>query len=273
MAALANGEATSSAEARPMLTTDGEVVHWLTTFYSQVARNGLDMRSSPFVHPCVFRRELKSCPPPASRFTEEGASCEEQEETINVWKERQIIENRLVEIHNLTTTSLSRLLLEKPSNKKDLEVEELVRQLFTKTQNLWQAAPSQLNEAFQPWEAWVVAESIRRSMFSAIMIRGLWYAAAHGYVYYEPFFESIPFDPRAGVWEAETEEDWNQRIRERGGGHTKLKSYHEFIETSGLKLKLEEDGAFQRMLFICYNGSGGIRALEELDKSYDRNRA
>lgn len=255
IAALASGEGMGSAAARPMLMTDGDSAHWLIAFFTQVARDGLDGKSSPFIHACSFRQ-----PFPAADSREESAM------TCKANKERWHLQRRLEEVHNLTTQALDRLLLEKPSSKKDLEVERLVVDMFSATHSLWTSAPKQLDDTFDPWEAWIVGESIRRSMFAGIMVRGIWHVAAYGHVYYEPFYESLPFDPRADLWEATSAEEWEEAIRKYGGQHTKLKSYHEFITTTGTKLNPEEDGAFQRMLFVCYHGSNGIRTIEELDE-------
>ena len=229
-----------------MLMSNGELTQWLLAFFSQAARDGLEGKSSPFVHSCIFRQQFS-----ASSW-----------DAVTSQARLQLLQ-RLEDIHELTTQTLSRLLLEKPSNKKDAEVESLIVRLFSASQSLWTSAPKELNDDFGLWESWVVAESIRRSMFAAIMVRGLWHAAAHGHVYYEPFFESMPFDPRANLWEATSSEGWEEAIRKTGGQHTQLKSYHEFITTTGTKLNPEEDGVFQRLLFVCYHGSRGIQALEE----------
>lgn len=255
IAALANGEEIGSAAARPMIMTDGDSAHWLIAFFSQVARDSLEGKPSPFIHACTFQERLQ-----ATDFREGLASTDETK------KERWHLQRRLEEVHNLIVQVCNLLLLEKSSNKKDLEVERLVVQMFSATHSLWTSAPKQLDDKFGPWEAWIVAESIRRSMFAGILIRGIWHVAAYGHVYYEPFYESLPFDPRADLWEASSAGEWEEAIKKLGGQHTQLKSYHEFITTAGTKLNPEEDGAFQRMLFVCYHGSTGIRTIQELDE-------
>jgi len=235
-----------------MLMSTGEQTQWLLAFFSQVARDGLEGKFSPFVHSCIFQQRFSA----SSCHAVTAQACGTAQARLQLLQ-------RLEDIHELTTQTLSRLLLDKASNKKDAEVESLIVRLFSDTQSLWTSAPKELNNDFGFWESWVVAESIRRSMFAAIMVRGLWHAAAHGHVYYEPFFESMPFDPRTDIWEAKSSEEWEEAIRKTGGQHTQLKSYHEFITTTGTKLNPEEDGVFQRLLFVCYHGSRGIRALEE----------
>ena len=178
IAAMASGQGINSASARPMLTAGDDVRHWLMTFFSQIARDGLAGKSLPFIHVCSFQ-ELPST----------AASLPSSARTQEVMEQRWSIRRRLEEIHSLTTQALSRLLLDGTSSKNDAEVENLVVRLFSATHSLWASAPKRLNDDFEPWEAWIVAESIRRSMFAGILVRGLWYVAAHDYVYYEPFYE------------------------------------------------------------------------------------
>jgi len=257
IAALASGEKADSAAAKPKLMADGEYSTWLVAFFAQLARDGLEGKPSPFVHTRIVQGQL------ATSYDPSGVIRLGHDERTN-------LETKLSEIHTLLTQSLNRLLLDKPSCKNDPELETLLTRMFTSTRSLWEAAPPNLDTIYSPWQSWLIAESIRRAMFAAILIRGIWYVAAAGYVHYEPFFESMPFDPRGGLWEAESAEKWEELVTRRGGQHTKLKSYHEFITSAGTKLNPEEDGAFQRMLFVCYHGANGIRALEEFDSRANR---
>ncbi|KAJ9663851.1 hypothetical protein H2198_000611 [Neophaeococcomyces mojaviensis] len=265
-AAMANGADFSSKAARPMLMANDEFAGWLFAFFVQVAKDGIAGKGSPFVHSWV----LKNSRSPLDVRTHDCSTTDIDADAGTPSTRTELtIAARLSEIHNLVILSLKRLLLEKPSTKQSVEVEHTITQMFSSTRSLWTIS-NQMSDNFTPWESWVMAESIRRAMFAAIMVRGLWYATANGYCYYEPFFESLPFDPRAGAWEAMSEDEWGTAIERHGGEHTKLKSYHEFITMAGTKLNPEEDGDFQRMLFVAYHGSNGIRALEELDKGQSR---
>jgi len=264
--AMANGQGVDSAAARPMVMSNGEHTSWLLNFFSQVARNAMAGRGSPFVHPRVLHEGDSLSQLLTSAGLTAGLELDGNSPVGNAARTTIAC---LKDIHNLTILSLKHLLLEKPTNKQDATVEGIVTRLFSSTRSLWSAPPIQLDERCAPWESWLVAESIRRSMFAAIMVRGIWYVMANGYCYYEPFFESLPFDPRAGIWEATCAEEWVTAVHTRGGAHTKLKSYHEFITMSGLNLDSEEDGKFQRMLFVAYHGNNGIKTLEKLDKNRD----
>lgn len=265
IAAVRNGEGFDSGAARPMLMADDGCADWLIRFFTQVAQNGIEGKATPFIHPMVLR-EATAISSPSSPYSYRSLSSDLSSPKTSLTYHSSL-NDRLIEIHNLIILALQHLLIEKPKNKQLDEVENIIVRMFSSTRSMWQSSYDHLQSIVPGWLAWTTAESIRRSMFAAVMIRGLWYATANGYCYYEPFFESLPFDPRAGVWEAASQEEWIHAVNNRGGGHTSLKSYNEFITMSDKYLSSEEDGEFQRMLFVAYHGANGIRALEELDKA------
>lgn len=115
-------------------------------------------------------------------------------------------------------------------------------------------------------------------MFAAQIIKGLYSFMTSGYVTYEPFFESLPFDSRGGLWEARDAQEWERTLKIRhggdggqrisqgeNGGGSKLKSYHEFITgTQEDRIDPDEDGRFQRLLFLCYHCDDGLRYIKAL---------
>lgn len=257
--AMASGLGSDSSAAHPLLMADGDTAVWLMRYFTQVAQDALDGRASPFVHPrvvgCVSETDKPGC-------TElEGLNLD------LLCLQEQDVCSTLARIYGLITTALQRLLLEKPSVKRELETERIVQCLFSTTHALWSTADALSLRGLPPCKAWRIAESIRRSMFAAIFVRGIWSVAVSGYCHYEPFLESLPFDPRVGLWEADTEVSWDMIINQKyQGQHTRLKSWHEFTEgTKSEVLNPDEDGQFQRMLYVSFHGSNGTRRLEELD--------
>ena len=250
IAAVSNGEAINSSAARPLLLSEGATSTWLLQFFLNVARYGIAEQRSPFIHSRIFRRDI-SCLHDLNHSSHEHEGLK--------------ILDRLIEIQKMIVQALSRLLFDRQSVKKDVDIERIVLEMFTKTQQLWQEAPPNIADLFNAWDAWLVAESIRRSMFAAIMVKGIFWMATHGVLRYEPFYESFPFDPRSGLWEADTAERWRELIVNYGGHHTDLLSYHEFITQGKGRLDRSQDGEFQRMLFVCYHSAAGIIFLEEMD--------
>ena len=178
-----------------------------------------------------------------------------------------ILISKLVHIDTLIRSTLKRLLLSNTACRRESETEVTVQELFTTAKSLWLDAPNQWDDIdLGVFDSWLIAESIRRSMFAAIFVRGIWYMLQSGYCHFEPFLESLPFDPRAGLWESSSEQEWLSIVQERVG-NSKLKSWHEFTEGSArTHLKVDEDGQFQRMLFVSFHGSLGIECVKKMDK-------
>lgn len=255
--AVAGGYSTSSLATRPRIVGSAEETGWVLGFFSQVVRDGLAGRGTPFVHAHLLHSTFDE---PTVAVDSNGANT------------RRGYCSRLTEIHDLIVQTFKLLLLDRHTKPLLDEVERGVAQTVSTIHNLWSSPPQQFDPSIPPWETWLIAESIRRSMFAAVMLKGIFSIVRNGFSHYTPYFESFPFDPRAGLWEAETAEQWERRITHHGGEHVKLKSYYEFITNSatGSKLDPEEDGAFQRILFVCYHGDVGIRVLEELDKELEK---
>lgn len=115
--------------------------------------------------------------------------------------------------------------------------------------------PNDLSIDLSPWQAWVIAESCRRTLLAFQWISGVVELYQTGYCSYRPFVESLPFDARTGLWEAETEEDWNAALeRHEDSGESSLVSWCEFIENGGPSPRPQFDGMLQRLFLAAYYG-------------------
>lgn len=260
--AMASGHHAESAATHPKLVGTPQLTAWVLGFFADVVRDAQMDRGTPFVHAHILHT------------TEREQTDETSTTKIEYFR-------RITRIHHLTIQSLTMLLNKSRNKSSDMDLGNLVAEAFTSTHQIWISPPETFDTSLIPWETWLLAESIRRSMFAAVMIKGLLSFVRTGYVTYEPFFESCPFDPRAGLWEATSEEEWETVLKKHGGEHTKLKSYDEFVRgeraesttdtDSGSapsaeitsRLNPNEDGAFQRLLFLCYHSDAGIQHLSE----------
>jgi len=121
--------------------------------------------------------------------------------------------------------------------------------------------PQDLSTDLSAWEAWVIAESCRRTLLVLPWISGVIELFQTGYCSYRPFVESLPFDARTGLWEAASEEEWNAAIEQHRGFHTgelgeesRLVSWCEFIEDGGPSPRPQSDGMLQRLFLVAYYG-------------------
>ncbi|KAE8373945.1 hypothetical protein BDV26DRAFT_296425 [Aspergillus bertholletiae] len=68
---------------------------------------------------------------------------------------------------------------------------------------LWQQAPTQLSHILSPREAWLFAESVRRTIIVAFMLRSVYSLQKRNYSVRTPFVDSLPFDVRTSLWDAD----------------------------------------------------------------------
>lgn len=120
--------------------------------------------------------------------------------------------------------------------------------------------PEDLSTDLSAWQAWVIAESCRRTLLVLPWISGVMELFQAGYCSYRPFVESLPFDARTGLWEAASEEEWNAALEKhhRNGGleseESSLVSWCEFIEDGGPSPRPQFDGMLQRLFLVAYYG-------------------
>lgn len=73
---------------------------------------------------------------------------------------------------------------------------------------LWQQAPIQLPSMMNPRRAWLLAESVRRTIIIALVLRSAYSLNKRKRSARTPFVEALPFDLRTHLWDADPEEDW-----------------------------------------------------------------
>ena len=89
---------------------------------------------------------------------------------------------------------------------------------------LWLDAPRHLPSSMNPWKAWAVAESIRRTLLVANCIIDICHEMNYGGFKLTVFLASLPFDSSTLLWDAQSEKEWNSMMQ----GSQELISYSEF---------------------------------------------
>ena len=125
------------------------------------------------------------------------------------------------------------------------------------------ANPEALGER-TPWQLWLLAESIRRTIVMAYCLICSFNAWKHGYCSNWLILESLPFDCRPGLWMAESPQRWIAAAGASVGKEveTELTSVHEFgRKMNGIDSTFCGD-VFLSMLAMAHNGS----SLQQLKK-------
>lgn len=77
---------------------------------------------------------------------------------------------------------------------------------------LWQQAPSQLPRTLSPRCAWLLAESVRRTIIVCFMLRSAYSLNTRRYTVRTPFIDSLPFDLRTNLWDENSKTAWQDAL-------------------------------------------------------------
>lgn len=124
------------------------------------------------------------------------------------------------------------------------------------TQTLFPSTEDEMPRGPSPWQEWLFAESIRRTILMSYALTMSMSSFKYGYCANWLFLESLPFDCRAGLWMAESPQAWIAAAQVRTGEEVgeKLQSFHEYSESLvGVKDNFHGD-VFLKLIVNSHNG-------------------
>ncbi|KAF1966860.1 hypothetical protein BU23DRAFT_592932 [Bimuria novae-zelandiae CBS 107.79] len=138
------------------------------------------------------------------------------------------LEEHLTALQALLVFTAPLLVSEQPIKQERAEPWLKIAEVWT--QYLLSIASVDALSGRTPWQQWLFAESIRRTIVMAYTLICCFNAWKYGYCSNWLLLESLPFDTRPGLWMAETPQAW---IAAAGAGTgqqvgTQLTSVHEF---------------------------------------------
>lgn len=167
-----------------------------------------------------------------------------------------LLEN-LARIQALTLLQSIRLF---NGNIRQRALAEAQDELFEQLILVLQAHLAGLNRDFESsWSGWIIAESVRRTLVTAYMLRGVYSLLKNGYCTLSPLVSQMSFTAQSSLWDARTESDWNRRRR---NGKTYFVSCMDFsdIILSGTQNDLDDLGM---MMLVTYRGYDSVMAWSQ----------
>ena len=76
----------------------------------------------------------------------------------------------------------------------------LIRSMKKVANDFVSYAPSLMPAMLPPWECWILAESVRRTILMVYLIRGAYSSWTRGFCRHELFTEALPLDARGELW-------------------------------------------------------------------------
>lgn len=161
------------------------------------------------------------------------------------------------------------ILLTSPSPTERALLPPLSTMLQRWTHRLWSTAPRNLPESLSPWRAWLLAESVRRTLLASFLVRCTDSLLTCGYFIASAFCQALPLDARRGLWTADGDEEWEVLCLESGETND-LMSLNELGRecTAGRKAPWEVDDFGQLLLVMSVRDRGGCDHVEKVSSSF-----
>jgi Fungal Zn(2)-Cys(6) binuclear cluster domain len=173
-----------------------------------------------FIHPCVYGKTL----PRSVRdilslcsMYESDSDSQPSPPKLGMLLQRQIVSllkssKELSDFEDLVACvqalTLAQCIQLSNGNIRGPGVEKSLDILAVLARNLWYAVPRQLPSSMSPWRAWVFAETVRRTIVFSHLVIAAFSFLTRGYACRTPFIDALPFDGRTYLWDARSEDEW-----------------------------------------------------------------
>jgi len=237
----------------------------LRSFPAMFVKSG----STPFIHPQLYRKSL----PKSMRQAYAACSIEFQQSHQNHAVSSQALESTIDDllasassivtfldslafVQALLLVQMLTLFSPHISLKQRIEADHRERLLDQWACKLWTQAPSELPASLSHYEAYVYAESVRRTLHIWNKVRCTYDIFTKGYFVHTMFAEALPLDRRTALWDITDEEMWDKHVVNSAPD---IVSYREFTSLweSG---QITSGGLFETILLTACRGKRCVEA-------------
>lgn len=96
---------------------------------------------------------------------------------------------------------------------------------------LWHQAPIQLPHAMSARQAWLFAESVRRTIIIAYILCSAYSFGKRSFSVRTPFVDALPFDVRTSLWDEPVDSEWEEKARHASVAMVSLREYSDMLES------------------------------------------
>lgn len=96
---------------------------------------------------------------------------------------------------------------------------------------LWEQAPVQLPPTLSRRHAWLMAESVRRTIIVSLMLKSAYSLNKRNYSVRTPFVDALPFDVRTNLWDDDSDATWAVEAPESPDSMISLHGYSDALES------------------------------------------
>jgi hypothetical protein len=245
------------------ITTDPEDTSYVISELLRIPALVREGRSTPFVHPQLHRTAT------SRGFQVLDAPAQDPDFTSgHFFDELLALDAHTIPLQELvaaTQVLIMFLIQHALDDRSAARPIDLVFKLLVKWRAiLWTSATSRMPQrSLTPWQSWVLAESVRRTILMSYLLEGTYSARKNGWCCHQLFVEALPFSAQGRLWLAGTPEEWSALANDDMAGAAppaarKLVSFQEL--TGGFARAPFEvgDDFFQRLLLVSHHGKRSV---------------
>jgi hypothetical protein len=216
------------------------------------------LRPATFIHPKLQMKAGRSYLSLIRSPVDSATSLNDLQALANIDIGAVSLEEGLTALQTLLVFTAPLLVSAQPVKQEEAEPWLRVAEIWA--QHLLNIASVEVLGDKTPWQQWLLAESIRRTIVMAYVLICCFNAWKRGYCSNWLLLESLPFDGRSGLWMAESPQAWIAAAGSATGKlvGTQLTSVHEF----GGKMKAVDStfcgDTFLSMMAMAHNGSAAL---------------
>ncbi|KAJ9611263.1 hypothetical protein H2200_004446 [Cladophialophora chaetospira] len=130
---------------------------------------------------------------------------------------------------------------------------------------LWTTGFQGMSDDLSPWQTWILAESLRRTILMAYLLEGTYCAWTLGWCTHQLFVYALPFSTQGGLWLADSEEEWFAQANDRSMG-SPAAAARELTSLKELTLNFARspfqpgDDLFQKLLLVSHHGRKSVES-------------
>lgn len=165
-------------------------------------------------------------------------------------------------VQALVTIQILTILSSSLSNEQRQAAESRQKLLAWWSEKLWSIAPAELPRNLSPCDAYILAETVRRTMLVSYALQAVYCVISSGTFIHTVFGSALPFDANVESWET----DCHEGCCKHSSDTIDLISYRQYVERyeAGHVRSLTQ---FEKMLLVGCQGVASVESGVELPPS------
>lgn len=133
--------------------------------------------------------------------------------------------------------------------------------LASLTKKLFRSVPAYLPASISPYQAWILGESVRRTIHVAHMVQGVYSVMSRGHFVLTAFVEALPLNQKSMIWDCDALDAQSCGLLDEGCDNARLEtdliSYRELVDKWDIGA-VKQPRLFEEMLIVACKGASCV---------------